>query len=417
MIKINNNILPITVACMTGLYSSHVFSAEHITTYNAADYAGSSGTITFDDWGYTGPGGRTASDFSAINGFGGAAEGNSLDPDGGIGQIQHVITNDPDWNTPDQPQTVYEDFTGTDVYDDANLDSTTNFFRWAYTSPGGSTFNNMQIDYDGDYHVAQNDMNFEFYNFFTYNPADGSSAPSTNYTNLAFQPYALSDASGWCGSVMASHPNATEPMAGQLTFDFAFDVYFQNPDTLALSYASTEVVRGFQMRSWGDLNVDVTRVDGTTQQYSARAVVNNTDPSTIGDVENPVVEELAASDEYKNDVSFMGADVIASGGTCGVETAEWAAGNRGASVTRFASTIDAADSSSCAAAGGSWQNNSFAGFAFLLRADGTRYLDWYDEAVYGPDPSAVSEVPVPAAAWLFGSGLIGLMAVARRKRA
>ncbi len=70
-----------------------------------------------------------------------------------------------------------------------------------------------------------------------------------NYTNLAFQPYALSDASGWCGSVMASHPNATEPMAGQLTFDFAFDVYFQNPETLQLSYSSTEVVRGFAMGS------------------------------------------------------------------------------------------------------------------------------------------------------------------------
>jgi hypothetical protein len=36
--------------------------------------------------------------------------------------------------------------------------------------------------------------------------------------------------------------------------------------------------------------------------------------------------------------------------------------------------------------------------------------------VYGNDP-VLSEVPVPAAVWLFGSGLIGLIGVARRKKA
>ena len=40
--------------------------------------------------------------------------------------------------------------------------------------------------------------------------------------------------------------------------------------------------------------------------------------------------------------------------------------------------------------------------------------DYYAMAVYSGD---VSAVPVPAAAWLFGSGLIGLVGVARRKRA
>ena len=37
-----------------------------------------------------------------------------------------------------------------------------------------------------------------------------------------------------------------------------------------------------------------------------------------------------------------------------------------------------------------------------------------DNVAIGPFP--VSEVPVPAAVWLFGSGLIGLIGIARRKK-
>jgi len=33
-----------------------------------------------------------------------------------------------------------------------------------------------------------------------------------------------------------------------------------------------------------------------------------------------------------------------------------------------------------------------------------------------PDPNSISAVPVPAAAWLFGSGLLGFVAVGRRRR-
>jgi hypothetical protein len=31
-------------------------------------------------------------------------------------------------------------------------------------------------------------------------------------------------------------------------------------------------------------------------------------------------------------------------------------------------------------------------------------------------PNAVSAVPVPAAVWLFGSGLLGLVGISRRKK-
>jgi len=47
--------------------------------------------------------------------------------------------------------------------------------------------------------------------------------------------------------------------------------------------------------------------------------------------------------------------------------------------------------------------------------DGTPYTEKFNITVNGV--AAVSAVPVPAAVWLFGSGLLGLVGVARRKRA
>jgi hypothetical protein len=66
--------------------------------------------------------------------------------------------------------------------------------------------------------------------------------------------------------------------------------------------------------------------------------------------------------------------------------------------------------------GAVWHSNSFAGYAYLLRADGTRTLDFIapSHSIYVETTSAV---PVPAAVWLFGSGLMGLAGLARRKKA
>jgi len=364
-------------------FSCVVHATEWVKTYNMG---GSTGTITFDDWGYVGAGGRNATEFDPINGFGGPLEGNALDANGGIGQLQHVITNAPDWLTPDASQTLYEDGTsGTAVYLNVNMDSQTNFFRWGYTSPAGSTFSNMQIDYDGDYHVAQNDMSFNMYETLIYNDDSGAELIYLN-TNFAFQPYVVSDAKGWCGSIMASHPNAIEPMAGQLTFDVVFDVYFQDPVTKELSFSNSEIIPNFEMRSWGDLVVDLVRY-GTPQQYTSRAVVNNTNPVTIGGLVNPNVLTLEADSNYHNTVSFHGADVIPPGGACGIETPEWIAGERGIGIKHFSGLINAENSTACGEAGGTWSNNAFGGFAFLLRADATRYIDWFDESRYGPDPT------------------------------
>ena len=169
------------------------------------------GEVRFYDWGYTGPQAQTAGEFTSNGTFDGAT------------QIQHVVTTGPDGLTQDGSYTVLEDLTNAVTYADANMDSAVNFYKWGYTTTAGSTFNNMQIDADGDYHIARDDMSFGFYDTFEYNNVTTADPTVSVDTLIDFQPYALSDATGWCGSVMSSNPSALEAMAGQVTFDFAFD--------------------------------------------------------------------------------------------------------------------------------------------------------------------------------------------------
>lgn len=416
-------------------------------TIDAATYGGSTGTITFDDWGYTGPGGRNASQFGPLNG--GFGE---------VGQIQHVVTRAADWNTPDAPDTVTQEWASADgsynVYTNANMDANVNFYNWGYTTKAGSTFSNMMIDKDGDYFIAQKDMKFEFYDTFNYkqmplpdgtyavNPGDpGYVADGVYPTKLAFQPYALSDAEGWCGSVLTSNPGSLEAMAGQVRFDFAFDVYFQLAPGVYV-YSATEIVPDFEMRSYGDITVNVTTAAGDVQSFSARAVINNTNPNdpAYAAGNTPDVNAIPGDPNYYNLVSFMGAGVIPNIDYCGFESAEWGAGQRGPGVYRFAS-IDKSitDATACSAAGGVWQGHAYPGYAFILRADGIRVIEAMDYSTYSDlsnvpytDANGVaynydengnlvaiadlSAVPVPAAVWLFGSGLLGLIGVARRSR-
>jgi len=315
------------------------------------------------------------------------------------------------------------------------MDSAVNFFQWGYTTLPGSTFNNMMIDYDGDYLIRQQDMNFKFYDRFQYQQVGttGGLPDGDYFTGLAFQPYALSDATGWCGSVLASNPGALETMAGQITFDFAFDVYAQAGPGGPWTYFNTEIVRDFRMGSYGDIIVNVTTSGGGVQSYSSSAIVNNTNPTTPRDGSNPMG---VVDPDFYNLVSFHGADTLSVTPQCGVLTAEWAAGQRGEGVKKFGSLLDAANQASCVAAGGVWQNSAFAGFAFIMRADGIRVIEAMDYGLYGDlgnvptvidgvaynlDENGVlqpianlSAVPIPGAMWLFGSGLLGLMGVARR---
>lgn len=430
-----------------------------------------SGEARFDDWGYShvAPDGtvRYANDFAPINGFNGAT------------QIQRVVTLGPDRLTPDAPQLIAEDFTTTKLFYDANMDSQTNFYNWGYTTTYGSEFNNMQIDADGDYHIERNDMAFAFYDVFDYQ-YEGTGDPTAlplgtadgvYNTNISFQPYALSNAAGWCGSTMASNPGSLEAMAGQVTFDFGFEAYFTEDN--APGTGAMQIVEDFIMRSYGTLEIDVTYDDGTNLSFKASAVVNNTNPldgtaslDANGDpilIEVPVLNDdgtsaLDANGDprtqwvpdnsvggggvdggYYNKVSFMGGGIVPDGNwlllhdSTPIDYDSNGDPIYNVSNDNIAAVVDAGTADAI------YYENSFKGYPFLLRADGIRIMtdlnyDLYSDLSNVPEVNAeglvvnyddtgaivvvqnLATVPVPAAVWLFGSGLLGLVGVTRRKR-
>lgn len=364
-------------------------AATWTTTIDAATY-GVTGTIVFNDHDYVGPNGVGANDFQVGTGFDASR----------IGQIQDVITKDPDGLTSDASKKILADFGGEGVFTNANMDGTVNFYKWAYTTVGGSTFNNMTIDKAGNYFVAKNDMTFQYYDVFNYKDTTGVNPNQTYDTGLNFQATAISDAKGWCGSVLAERPDSLERMAGQVTFDIAFDVYFD--DNIRAEdhdvFSSRQIIPDFVMRSYGDYAMNVTMATGQVVSFSGSAVENNT---------NPLTGEL--DPDWQNQVSFLGGGVIPKG--------VWVFGDGSLDVT-VAEAQGAAGSvdGQTRADGATWHKNGFAGYSFLLRADGTRMLtyaatDWSDYTA----PSAIPE-PSAYAMMLVGLGLVG-GAARRRMRA
>jgi len=427
------------------------------------------GEVRFYDWGYTGPQGQTANQFTSNGTFDGAT------------QIQHVITTTPDGLTPDSPNQIYGDLIQSDFIDDpldpnddpiypnANMDGQVNFYGWGYTTNAGSTFSNMQIDADGDYLIKRDDMDFSYYGSFDYQNDGTTASPSadgTYDTLIGFQPYALSDATGWCGSVNpeVSSPAALEAMAGQVTFDFGFEAFFPwSPEGQVPGTGGMQIVQDFEMRSYGSLEIVTTVADGGASDFNfqADAVVNNTNPlaSTIvtdnnGDevmVTVPVlnmdgtpaldengqprtmtipkkrVGESGVDENYYNQVSFMGGGIVPSGVWLKVVDP-----NALMSNDNIVEILDADDGE----ANTIWWQNAFAGYPFLLRADGIRVIDALDFDLFSDlsgIPAAsfdsngnpinlegnviadLSAVPVPSAIWLFGSGLLAIAGLSRRK--
>lgn len=363
--------------------------ADNGTTSNG--YAGTYGTITFNDWGYVGPAGVGANDFQVGAGF----------DAGNIGQIQSVVTVAADWLTPDplsvtggvnsaKTDSAQQPYGVNYPLPNANMDGGVNFYEWAYTTPT-STFSNMQIDRAGNYYIAKDDMNFGYYERFYYN--NGSTIEDVN-TGINFQPYAISDAQGWCGSTLVQDPNGLSQMAGQVTFDFAFDAYLFNGSPQLGSPPATQIVPDFVMRSYGDYIVDMGNNAGVDQYFVGSAVGNNF---------NPVTGQLDVN--FQNKVSFLGAGVVPEGA--------WVLNSGDPAQLQIVKACVADAAVTCSTAGATWHSNAFAGYAFLLRADAERTLEFIS-----PDGHSyyvtTAVVPVPAAVWLFASGLLGLIGVARR---
>lgn len=375
MFNIKTPIIVSSIALIL-VVTTQIQAEIHVETIDEATY-GKVGTVTFDDWGFVGPNGRTAIDFEPINGFNADS----------VGQIQHVVTRAADLLTPDAPVTTKGDLYGTPKYGGGNVDATVTFFRWAYTTKAGSTFNNMLIDTDGDYFVAQEDMTFQRYDTYQHTgtllETDPDYYPDGTYkTNIAFQPYVLSDGKGWCGSILATNPGALEPMAGQIQFDFAFDVYFQSEPGV-FQYSSTEIVKDFKMRSYGTLDLEIYQPTSilNPQVMNASAVVNNTNPGIF----NMVVDGAPTDPNYYNLVSFMGGGVLDKTGRCGILNPNFVSGSglTDTSNYKFTGLIDGpTDSTSCEAAGGTWQTHAYGGYAYVLRADGIRVIEAMDYAAY-----------------------------------
>jgi len=389
------------------MFSNSSYAEQRVRVIDPAGFAGWDGSIILDDWGFVGPQGRKSDSFEPYGGvFGngnydsmGAAYCIANPAECGIGQIQHVITSGPDGITPDAPVLIEDDFTPNDGnFENANVDSLTTFFYWGYTTAAGSTFNNMMIDLNGNYVIPQSDMNFAWFDGVDYTQvipdggvrigdlpdSDPDAEPPIIYHNsLNFQAYATEDATGWCGSILVSHPNAHEPMAGQLKFGIIMDVYMRFEGG-ALSYLSSEYTPDFEMRSFGDLDLNVVKGTAKPQIMAARAVVNNTDPNVPNQSVTPGTSD--ADPSWHNKVSFMGGDILPDAYWCGIESAEWLAGDRGIGVKRY-STVrkDLTSQASCETEGGNWVHNIFAGYTYILRADGGRYIDYFDPS-YGPDP-------------------------------
>jgi hypothetical protein len=205
-------------------------------------------------------------------------------------------------------------------------------------------------------------------------------------------------------------------MAGQVTFDFGFEVFLpQQRNGIGVpGEGGLQIVKDFEMRSYGSLEVNVSTANGGPADllFKADAVVNNTSPlaSTIpagnpetimvpvlnmdgtpavDDNNQPRTMEVAqkvvggggVDENYYNKVSFMGGGSLAPGAW--VEVADNTAKVTQDNVVRVVKEGLLSDGSpEPLNSNVVYHQNSFAGYPFILRADGIRVLDAMNFNIY-----------------------------------
>lgn len=291
---------------------------------------------------------------------------------------------------------------------DVNMDSALNFYKFGWTTPAGTQFNNMQIDRAGNYFVAKRDMQWGWFDKLEYvkyqaNPngvASSGGFQSTLDSQFNIQPYPISNAYGWCGIQNGKilDPDSNVPMAGQITFDVAFDAYPVNTGPGSGSTRPmTVVVPGFVMRSYGKVTVDVTMVaNGVRQQLAHVAKPNNLTPSfkTIYDPSDPTRMTVKSGTDpefglpwshWKNNVMAFGAGVVPAGA--------WV-------VNEFSPNLKVVPAGT---PGATWHSNGpFTGAAFIVRGDirrEARYTQTLPSGSSGLESGPQYLGNVPYSAW------------------
>ncbi|MDH5776758.1 MAG: VPLPA-CTERM sorting domain-containing protein [Gammaproteobacteria bacterium] len=418
----------ITVALL-GAISQPAFAAtptDYYKYYDTATYGSINNSyLRFNDWGYKGPNGVGANDFEVTSTVTGITGFDATR----IGQEQNVHTLPADGLTRDPRTDLSIEFGSPDLYRNASQDGIIKFGDWGYDMPE-SHFYNMQIDRAGNYHVPMSGMDFGFVDMFSYD-GDGANAglPPSVFpqdgvydTSINFSPYGISDGKGWCGSVLADDASGTAIMAGQITFDVVFDVYYNDADPSTAEPVS-QIVPGLVMRSYGSYYMENELTGLTRDIFEGHATINNTNPLANPLDENGEIivnDNPALDNAYNNIVSFLGADVIPLGVWLSADSYdEFGNPVRDPVTKKWLATVVEEGTP-----GAVWKVNSFGGKGFMMRADGMRVptlvndegngrSDWTEHDI---QYTSLTPVPVPAAVWLFGSGFIGLMYAGRRRK-
>jgi hypothetical protein len=303
-------------------------------------------------------------------------------------------------------------------------------WRGAFTmlNPAGAPFISSGSDYVSGYYANGNSSNATFGTpTYTQNP---------NYAGGNFSaPYATTGwANGAVGTGHAWYGNRT-PISGTMSFDLTtgagtgtvnpFYFFGDGPtglgsvaSALGISFATIDTVGtlvGAMLFSWNGGNHSVSIVlDASGMFQNLNALMGGGPTNTISGVGALPASDGTVFGATKTSTGFLlplGASPVATKSTnaIGCEALTLATSVNAYTIVRNNANIGLCDTSTTDAVGGSPMSS-----AAFSNHNANFDISEIHFASYTPTPTAV--IPVPAAVWLFGSGLLGLVGIARRKK-